>query len=125
MAIREDEVHAGAMGINAVTTKLLAFGIGASFSGVAGAYYGASVSLVSPDSFLFIVSITVLVMVVLGGMGNITGVINGALVMYTVIFYMIPGLPDTLTSLASSVGLGSINASSGDWPGLGAETKRL
>src|SRR5207237_9662325 len=81
MAIREDEVAAAAMGINTVTTKLLAFGIGASFSGFAGAYYAADVSLVSPDNFLFIVSITVLVMVVLGGMGNITGVIVGVLVM--------------------------------------------
>ena len=125
MAIREDEVAAAAMGINTVTTKLLAFGIGASFSGFAGAYYGASVSLVSPDSFLFIVSITVLVMVVLGGMGNITGVIIGALAMYFVIFYMIPGLPDALKALASSVGLGSINQASGDWPGLGEETQRL
>src|SRR6267378_4835322 len=78
MAIREDEVAAAAMGINTVTTKLLAFAIGASFSGFAGAYYGASFGLVSPDSFLFVVSVTVLVMVVLGGMGNITGVIVGA-----------------------------------------------
>jgi branched-chain amino acid transport system permease protein len=125
MAIREDEVAAAAMGINTVTTKLLAFAIGASFSGFAGAYYGASVSLVSPDSFLFIVSITVLVMVVLGGMGNITGVIIGALVMYYLIFYLIPGLPEAATSFASTVGLGSLNASNGDWPGLGQETQRL
>jgi len=113
------------MGINTVTTKLLAFGIGASFSGFAGAYYGASVSLVSPDSFLFIVSITVLVMVVLGGMGNITGVIIGALVMYTVIFYLIPGLPENAVSLANNVGLCGIVPASGDWPGLAEETQRL
>jgi branched-chain amino acid transport system permease protein len=125
MAIREDEVAAAAMGINTVTTKLLAFAIGASFSGFAGAYYGASVSLVSPDSFLFIVSITVLVMVVLGGMGNIPGVIVGALVMYTLIFYFIPGLPDTMVSLANNLGLSSLNQSAGDWPGLSAETQRL
>src|SRR6266571_3253756 len=125
MAIREDEVAAAAMGINTVTTKLLAFGIGASFSGFAGAYYGASVSLVSPDSVLFIVSITVLVMVVLGGMGNITGVIIGALVMYTVIFYLIPGLPENAVSLANNVGLGGIVPASGDWPGLAEETQRL
>ena len=125
MAIREDEVAAAAMGINTVSTKLLAFGIGASFSGFAGAYYAADVALVSPDNFLFIVSITVLVMVVLGGMGNITGVIVGALVMYYVIFILIPGLPDAATSLASSIGLTSLNASNGDWPGLGQETQRL
>jgi len=125
MAIREDEVAAAAMGINTVTTKLLAFGIGASFSGFAGAYYAADVALVSPDNFLFIVSITVLVMVVLGGMGNVPGVILGALVMYFVIFYLIPGLPQTATSLSTSVGLGSLNQSNGDWPGLAQETQRL
>ena len=105
MAIREDEVAAAAMGINTVTTKLLAFGIGASFSGFAGAYYGADVSLVSPDNFLFIVSITVLVMVVLGGMGNISGVIIGALVLYYIVFYLIPGLPENVTNIANSIGL--------------------
>jgi branched-chain amino acid transport system permease protein len=125
MAIREDEVAAAAMGINTVTTKLLAFGIGASFSGFAGAYYAADVALVSPDNFLFIVSITVLVMVVLGGMGNISGVIVGALVMYYLIFILIPGLPQNLTSLATNIGLGSLNQSNGDWPGLAEETQRL
>ena len=125
MAIREDEVAAAAMGINTVTTKLLAFGIGASFSGFAGAYYASDVALVSPDNFLFIVSITVLVMVVLGGMGNVQGVIVGALVMYFLIFYLVPGLPQTTTSLASDLGLGSLNQSSGDWPGLAQETQRL
>jgi len=105
MAIREDEVAAAAMGINTVTTKLLAFGIGASFSGFAGAYYGANIALVSPDNFLFIVSITVLVMVVLGGMGNISGVIVGALTLYFVVFYLIPGLPENVTNLAGSIGL--------------------
>src|SRR5205814_9851446 len=125
MAIREDEVAAAAMGINTVTTKLLAFGIGASFSGFAGAYYAADVSLVSPDSFLFIVSITVLVMVVLGGMGNISGVIIGALVLYFLVFYLIPGLPENAKNLANSVGLGSLNSKSGDWPGLAEEIGRL
>ena len=125
MAIREDEVAAAAMGINTVTTKLLAFGIGASFSGFAGAYYAADIALVSPDNFLFIVSITVLVMVVLGGMGNIPGVIVGALVMFYVINILIPGLPQNATSLANAIGLSSLNNSSGDWPGLAQETQRL
>src|SRR5229473_3728478 len=125
MAIREDEVAAAAMGINTVTTKLLAFAIGASFSGFAGAYYGASFHLVSPDDFLFVVSVTVLVMVVLGGMGNITGVIVGALVIYFVLNSLLPSLPATVESLASNIGLGSLNARSGDWPGLAGETQRL
>ena len=125
MAIREDEVAAAAMGINTVTTKLLAFGIGASFSGFAGAYYAADVSLVSPDNFLFIVSITVLVMVVLGGMGNISGVIIGALVLYYVVFSLLPSLPGAVESLANSIGLGSLNVRTTEWPGLGGETQRL
>jgi len=110
MAIREDEVAAAAMGINTVTTKLLAFAIGASFSGFAGAYYGASFGLVSPDDFLFIVSITVLVMVVLGGMGNIPGVIVGALVIYFVLNSFLPALPPAVESLANTIGIGSLNA---------------
>ena len=124
MAIREDEVAAAAMGINTVTTKLLAFAIGASFSGFAGAYYGASFGLVSPDQFLFVVSITVLVMVVLGGMGNITGVIVGALAIYYILFSLLPTLQGTVENLASSVGLGYLNARNGDWPGLGFEVQR-
>ncbi|MDQ6721657.1 MAG: ABC transporter ATP-binding protein [Candidatus Dormibacteraeota bacterium] len=125
MAIREDEVAAAAMGINTVTTKLLAFAIGASFSGFAGAYYGASFNLVSPDNFLFVVSVTVLVMVVLGGMGNITGVIVGALAIYFVLNNLLPSLPANVESLATSVGLGSLNQQNGDWPGLAGETQRL
>ena len=125
MAIREDEVAAAAMGINTVTTKLLAFAIGASFSGFAGAYYGASLGIVSPDSFLFVVSVTVLVMVVLGGMGNISGVIIGALVIYFVLNNFLPALPPNVTALASAVGLGSLNEQSGEWPGLAGVAQRL
>ena len=125
MAIREDEVAAAAMGINTVTTKLLAFAIGASFSGFAGAYYGASFGLVSPDDFLFIVSITVLVMIVLGGMGNIPGVIVGALAIYFILHWLIPALPPAVESAASSLGLQSLNAQNGDWPGLAGATQRL
>jgi len=125
MAIREDEVAAAAMGINTVTTKLLAFAIGASFSGFAGAYYGASFGLVSPDSFLFVVSITVLVMVVLGGMGNIPGVIVGAIAIYFVLNNLLVALPANVENLANAVGLGALNKSSGDWPGLGGEVQRL
>ena len=125
MAIREDEVAAAAMGINTVTTKLLAFAIGASFSGFAGAYYGASFGLVGPDSFLFVVSVTVLVMVVLGGMGNISGVIVGALIIYFVLYNVLPSLPANVESFAKTIGLGSLNAQNGEWPGLAGATQRL
>jgi branched-chain amino acid transport system permease protein len=125
MAIREDEVAAAAMGINTVTTKLLAFAIGASFSGFAGAYYGAGIGLVSPDSFMFVVSVTVLVMIVLGGMGSIPGVIAGALIIYFILNSFLPALPPTVESLANSFGLGSLNVQSGDWPGLAGVAQRL
>jgi branched-chain amino acid transport system permease protein len=125
MAIREDEVAAAAMGINTVTTKLLAFAIGASFSGFAGAYYGASFDLVSPDDFLFVVSITVLVMIVLGGMGNIPGVIVGALVIYFVLYTLLPSLASNAESFANNFGLSSLVRQNGEWPGLYAEVQRL
>jgi len=101
-AIREDEVAAAAMGVNTVQAKLLAFAIGAAFSGFAGTYYGAKLSLVSPENFGFSVSITVLVMVVLGGMGNIPGVLLGALLLYFVTFYFLPQLPGWMTSMFNS-----------------------
>jgi branched-chain amino acid transport system permease protein len=125
MAIREDEVAAAAMGINTVTTKLLAFAIGAAFSGFAGTYFGAKLSLVGPDSFEFIVSITVLVMVVLGGMGNVTGVMIGALAVYYVLYNLLPGLPNHAVAIANAVGLGTLNERHGDWAGLSDEVQRL
>jgi branched-chain amino acid transport system permease protein len=125
MAIREDEVAAAAMGINTVTTKLLAFAIGASFSGFAGAFYGASIGLVSPDSFLFVVSVTVLVMIVLGGMGNISGVIVGALIIYFLLNNFLVQLPANVESFAKTIGLASLNERNGDWPGLAGATQRL
>ncbi len=108
MAVREDEVAAAAMGVNTVTIKLLAFGIGAATSGFAGAFYGAKLSIVSPENFTFIVSVTVLSMVVLGGMGNIPGVMVGAVVLYFVLFKFLPDAPAQATSLFTAVGLQGI-----------------
>lgn len=125
MAIREDEVAAASMGINTVTTKLLAFAIGASFSGFAGCFYGAKLSLVSPDNFSFVVSVTILLMVVLGGMGNIPGVIIGALTIYFIDFYLLTNLPNWVGSLANAVGLGGLNQAHGAWPGLQSEAQNL
>jgi branched-chain amino acid transport system permease protein len=80
-AIREDEVAARAMGINTTNIKLLAFAMGASFGGVAGGMFAAIQGFVSPESFVLVESIMVLSMVVLGGMGNIWGVILGAVLL--------------------------------------------
>jgi ABC-type branched-subunit amino acid transport system permease subunit len=126
MAVREDETAAASCGVNTVGIKLLAFAIGAAFSGFGGAYYGAKLSLVSPDNFGFIVSITVLVMVVLGGMGNIPGVIVGSLIVYYIQFKFLIDLPANARDLANSIGLHSLNlASPGGWPGLETFVGRL
>ena len=125
MAVREDEVAAAAMGVNTVGIKLLAFSIGAAFSGFAGTFYGAKLSLVSPENFGFTVSITILIMVVLGGMGNIPGVIVGSLLIYYVIFNVLPGLPQMAADFANSIGAPGLNSPSGDYPGLSGEVQRL
>jgi branched-chain amino acid transport system permease protein len=80
-AIREDEIAAKAMGINTRNVKLLAFAMGASFGGVAGGIFSATQQFVSPESFGLFESVIVLAMVVLGGMGNIPGVILGAVML--------------------------------------------
>jgi branched-chain amino acid transport system permease protein len=80
-AIREDEVAARAMGIDTTRLKLLAFAMGASFGGVAGGMFSAIQGFVSPESFVLVESIMVVSMVVLGGMGNVWGVILGALLL--------------------------------------------
>ena len=78
VAIREDEIAAQAMGIPLLPTKLIAFMTGAAFSGVMGVIYGAQRTFVSPESFALLASITILAMVILGGMGSIPGAILGA-----------------------------------------------
>jgi len=83
-AIREDELAAAANGINTVVAKLLAFALGASTAGIAGVFNASKLVTVSPDQFTFIVSFTVLAMVVLGGMGNFWGIAVGAFVIYTI-----------------------------------------
>jgi branched-chain amino acid transport system permease protein len=80
-AIREDEVAARAMGIDTTRLKLLAFAMGASFGGVAGGMFSAIQGFVSPESFVLVESIMVVSMVVLGGMGNVWGVVLGALLL--------------------------------------------
>jgi len=81
IAIREDEIAAQAMGINTRNVKLLAFAMGASFGGLSGALFASYQGFVSPESFILMESIMVLAMVVLGGMGNIPGVILGAVLL--------------------------------------------
>lgn len=81
VAIREDEVAAEAMGINTRNIKLLAFAMGASFAGISGGLFAGFQGFISPESFNLFESIIVLCMIVLGGMGNIAGVILGAVLL--------------------------------------------
>ena len=80
-AIREDEVAARSMGINTRNLKLLAFAMGASFGGLAGGMFSAMQAFISPESFVLVESIMVVSMVVLGGMGNVWGVVLGAVLL--------------------------------------------
>jgi ABC-type branched-subunit amino acid transport system permease subunit len=92
MAIREDELAAASNGINTVTTKLLAFALGASTAGLAGVFSASKLTFAGPDQFVFAVSFTVLAMVVLGGMGNVWGVAVGAFVLYMIQNVLLKGL---------------------------------
>lgn len=104
-AIREDEVAAAATGVNPVTTKLLAFSIGASISGLAGAFFGAELGSITPDSFQFAVSVTVLSTVVLGGLGNNTGVAAGGILVSFIIFWMLDHLQEWMGTFGLKFGL--------------------
>ncbi len=88
MALREDEDVAQAMGIDMVWTKLMAFAIGASFAGISGAVFASKLSNIYPSSFSLLISINVLALLIIGGMGSIPGVIVGALALV--------GLPELL-----------------------------
>ena len=92
MAIREDELAAKAMGLNTRNLKLLAFGLGASFGGVAGVLFASFQGFVSPESFSLQESVLVVAMVVLGGLGHIPGVILGA--------FLLAALPEVLRHVA-------------------------
>ena len=102
VALREDEVAAASAGIPIVRTKLLAYGTGAAFGGVAGAFLGSYLNTVNADQFQFSFSIFVLAMVIIGGLGSIWGVVLGAVALSFVNTYLIP---DVLNALPHDVGL--------------------
>ncbi len=90
--MREDEDVAEAMGINLIASKLLAFGIGAAFAGLSGAIFASQVGSVFPHSFALLVSINVVCIVIIGGVGSIPGVVVGSLVLV--------GMPELLREFA-------------------------
>ena len=92
IAVREDEDVAEAMGINLVRTKLLAFAIGAGFSGLAGAIFAPKLTSIFPHSFNLLISINVLSLIIVGGLGSIPGTVVGAIILV--------GLPELLREFA-------------------------
>ena len=102
IALREDEVAAASMGVPLVRTKLMAYATGAAFGGISGAFLGSYLNTVNADQFQFSFSIFVLAMVILGGMGNIWGVVLGAVVLSFVNNYLIP---DVLNPIPGDIGL--------------------
>ena len=101
IAIREDELAAASLGVNLVTTKLLAFALGASFSGFAGSIFASLFQFIDPFQFDFSISILVLSMVILGGLGSLRGTLVAALLV---------GLSDGVVSVLFSPTLAKIVA---------------
>jgi branched-chain amino acid transport system permease protein len=96
IALREDEVAAVAMGVPSVKTKLQAYATGAAFGGIAGAFLGSFLNTVNADQFQYYVSILVLAMIILGGVGSIWGVVLGAVVLSFVNTWFIPSVLNSI-----------------------------
>src|SRR3954447_20250351 len=105
MAMREDEIAAASMGINLVKTKLLAFSLGASFSGFGGALYASMLQYIGPDQFDFSISIILLAMVIMGGIGNIWGVMFGGIVLGTFNFILVDSVNGWLKAVSAFTGI--------------------
>jgi branched-chain amino acid transport system permease protein len=102
IAVREDEVAAASMGVPLVRTKLLAYATGAAFGGISGAFLGSYLNTVNADQFNFAFSIFILAMIILGGLGNIWGVLLGAVVLSMANTWLIP---DVFNTWPSKLGL--------------------
>jgi branched-chain amino acid transport system permease protein len=107
IAVREDEVAASAMGVPLMRTKLWAYGIGAVFGGFAGAFYGSFIGSVFPTSFFFNISIIILCMVIVGGMGNIYGVVLGAVALSYLNFKGLDKIGERVNEAIDAVGIDS------------------
>ncbi len=101
-AIREDEIAAIAMGVPLVKMKLLAFASGAAFAGAIGVLYASKQTFIDPQSFILLQSITILAMVIVGGMGNVKGVILGAMIITIVELHTLPNLSLQLNALRTA-----------------------
>jgi ABC-type branched-subunit amino acid transport system permease subunit len=105
MAVREDELAAATMGINTTIAKLLAFGLGAAVAGFAGTFYCAHLGFASPQQFNFSQSVLILVMVILGGMGNMWGVMLGAVIIYMLQTVVLIQLTSWLSTIGKALGV--------------------
>jgi branched-chain amino acid transport system permease protein len=105
VAMREDELAASCMGINIMRTKLMAFVMGAFFSGFAGVMQGSRLGLVDPTQFTFLISISILVMVVLGGQGSVPGVVLGAAIIAFLQYYLLPNLNNWASDVGTHVSI--------------------
>ncbi len=106
MALRDDEIAASAMGVDLTRYKLLAFAIGAGFAGMTGVFYVAKLQTITPDMFMFPVSVMIIVMIVLGGMGSVWGVVVGAMFLSLLQSWFLPGLSTWATVVGQATGLG-------------------
>ena len=110
MAIREDEIAAEAMGVNRTNLKLLAFAVGAGFAGMTGTFYVAKLQTATPEMFQFPVSVMLLVMIVLGGMGSVAGVVVGALLLQLLQSWFLQDLEQWVHALGKVTGIGFLEA---------------
>jgi branched-chain amino acid transport system permease protein len=99
MAIREDEIAAGAMGVDRTKFKLLAFAIGAAFAGMTGVFYVAKLQTATPEMFGLPVSVMILVMIVFGGIGSVWGVVLGAFILQLLQSWWLQDLTEWLHAL--------------------------
>jgi branched-chain amino acid transport system permease protein len=104
MAIRDDETAASAMGVDRTRTKLLAFAIGAAFAGATGTFYVAKLQTATPEMFGFPVSVMILVMVVLGGMGSVWGVVIGAVSLQLLQSWFLEDISGWIHALGAAIG---------------------
>ena len=105
LAIREDEIAAEAMGVNRTRLKLLAFAIGAGFAGLTGTFYVAKLQTATPEMFMFPVSVMILVMIVLGGIGSVAGVVVGALILQLLQSWFLQDLTQWIHTLGEWTGI--------------------
>jgi branched-chain amino acid transport system permease protein len=106
LAIREDEIAAEAMGVNRTKLKLLAFAVGAGFAGMTGSFYVAKLQTATPEMFTFPVSVMLLVMIVLGGMGSVAGVVVGTLILQLLQSWFLQDMTQWIHALGRLTGIG-------------------